>query len=407
MNKTIILLDMDAFFASVEQASNPVLQGKPIIVCGEGRSVATAVSYEARKYGVKTGMSVQESKRTCGCLVTVVGNMEKYIHASLQVQEILLNLTSKVEVFSIDECYCDITDIVKRGKKPFDVAKKIQEEIYEKLKITGSIGISSNKPLAKIASKLNKPNGITEIYPKDFEKIAKTMDISKLAGVGVGRKILKKLHVLNIYTVKDLRDANISLLKSYFGINAYYLKAISQGYGDDNVNNFNQKEVEKSISNSRTMPKDSDDINVVKAYLLMICEMVAFRLRKKCLKTANVYLGLRYSDFTYYGEQMQLGDYINDTKAIYENCIDILKKVCPFEKPVRLIAVRLGSLEKDDGQEYIFEYMNKRSKFLKTVDEINLKYGDFVVKSASQLIAENFGVMKNCGMVEREKINKI
>ncbi len=405
--KTILLLDMDAFFASVEQASNPALRGKPVIICGEGRSVATAVSYEARKYGVKTGMSLTEAKRVCNLVLPVVGNMDKYVHASLQIQQILLNITPKVEVFSIDECYCDITDNVLKGEKPVDICKRIQKEIYEQLKVTGSIGISSNKPLAKMASKMNKPNGITEIYPEQFKEIAKTMDVSKLAGVGVGRKLLKRLHALGIYTVADITKANISVLKSYFGINAHYLKDIAQGQGNDNVRDFSQREAEKSVSNSRTMPADSNDINVVKAYMRMICEMTAFRLRKKGLKSSNVYLGIRYADFSFWGMQKQLDGHINDTKSVYELCLEMLKGIYPFEKPVRLIAVRLAGLEKDDNQDFMFDFMNKRKKFLKTVDDINLAYGDFVLKPASHLIAEKFGIRNNCGMAEREKINKV
>lgn len=403
----ILLLDMDAFFASVEQSANPNLKGRPVIVCGEGRSVATAVSYDARKYGIKTGMSVQEAKRRCASLVAVVGNMDKYVHASLRVQEILISVTPKVEVFSIDECFCDITANVRRGETAFDISKKIQERIYKELKITGSVGISCNKPLAKIASKLNKPNGITEMYPEQFKEFSKTMDAAKLAGVGVGRKLLKKLRSLGIYTVGDIASAKISLLKSYFGINAYYLKALSEGKGDDKVRDYTHKEAEKSVSASRTMPENSDDIKVVKAYMRMICEIAAFRLRKKGLKSSNIYLGIRYGDFSFRGMQKQLGEYVNDTKAVYEICLELLGNIYPFEKPVRLIAVRLGVLKKDDGQEFIFDSMNRAEKFVKAVDEINAAYGEFVLKPASHLIAEKFGIQKNCGMTEREKINKV
>ncbi len=404
---TIILLDMDAFFASVEQASNPKLKDKPVIVCGEGRSVATAVSYEARKYGIKTGMSVQEAKSKYSGLITVIGNMDKYVHASLEIQNILLSITQKVEVFSIDECFCDISLNVKRGEKAFDISKSIQKSIYEKLKITCSIGISSNKPLAKIASKLNKPNGITEIYPEQFKKMAKTMDVAKLSGVGVGRKILKKLRSLGIYTVSDIAAAKTSLLKSYFGINAYYLKDLSEGVGDDKVRDYTEKEAEKSVSASRTLPENTDDIKIVKAYMHMICEIAAFRLRKKGLKSANVCLGIRYGDFSFWEMRKQLGEHINVTKTIYEICIKLLQNIYPFEKPVRLISVRLGSLKRDDGQEFIFDNMNRSEKLSKAVDAINSEYGDFVIKPASHLIAEKFGIKKNCGMAEREKINKV
>lgn len=405
--KTIILVDMDAFFASVEQSSNPGLRGKPIIVCGEGRSVATAVSYEARKYGIKTAMSVIEAKRKCPGLIAVIGNMDKYVHASLQVQDILLSVTPLVEVFSIDECYADITENIKNGENAVNICRRIKDEIRKRLKITCSIGISNNKPLAKIASKMNKPDGLTELYPEKFLKISKTMDIKNLAGAGVGRKLAKRLNSIGIKTVSDILKANTSILKSYFGIHAYYLKNLAAGKGDDTVREYTHKEAEKSISHSRTMPRDSDDINIVKAYMRMICEMTAFRLRKKGLKSSNVYLGIRYEDFTYHGEQTELGEHIKDSKTVYEICLKMLKRIYPFEKPVRLIAVRLASLAKDDGQEFMFDSMNKREKFLKAVDDINIAFGDFVLKPASYLVAENFGIQKNCGMVEREKINKV
>ena len=155
------------------------------------------------------------------------------------------------------------------------------------------------------------------------------------------------------------------------------------------------------------MPYDSCDIKVVKAYMRMICEIAAFRLRKKSLKSSNIYLGIRYGDFSFWGMQKQLGEHISDTKTIYEICCGLLQNIYPFERSVRLIAVRLGNLAKDDGQEFIFDSMNREDKISKTVDAINAAYGDFVLKPASHLIAENFGIQKNCGMVEREKINKV
>lgn len=184
---------MNAFFASVEQAVNPALRGKPIAVCGEGRTIVTAASYEAKAFGVKTGMTPYEAKNVCPGLVTVVGDMHKYVGSSLNIHEILLRFTSQVEPYSIDECFVDVTPLVRPERSARDIAKEIKQLIKSELNLLCSIGIGPNKVISKLASKMQKPDGLVEISRADIPKVFEAVPVEKLQGVGVGGKISEKL----------------------------------------------------------------------------------------------------------------------------------------------------------------------------------------------------------------------
>ncbi len=393
MSRVILLLDMDAYFASVEQRANPSLRGKPIIVCGEGRTVVTTASYEARKYGVKIAMTLPEAKKHCPEVITVYGNPEKYIDTSLRIHKILLEFTDLLEVFSIDECFLDITQLCRQGFSPEEVSNKIKDRLREEFGLSCSIGIGPNKLIAKLASKMQKPNGLVEIRKEDISGLFSKLPIEELQGVGVGNKLAERLKSLGIETASELGEASINLLTANFGIWGYHLKKMGKGEDDSKVPRYSESEEEKSIGHSHTLPKDTWDQAVIKSYLRMLSEKVGVRLREGNLTGRTINLMVRYSDFSSFTKQHSLGCYIKTGFEIYSASYRIFKNILPLKRAVRLLGVSISNLCVDNKQQFLFRSMEREERLVETVDAINEKYGEFTVKPSSLLIAERFGLV--------------
>lgn len=392
MSRVILLLDMDAYFASVEQRINPSLRGKPIIVCGEGRTVVTTASYEARKYGIKIAMTLPEAKKLCPGVITVYGNPEKYVDTSRRIHKILLEFTDLVETFSIDECFLDITQLSQRGFSPEDVSNKIKGRMKEEFGLSCSIGIGPNKLIAKLASKMQKPDGLVEIRKEDIPDLFSRLPIEELQGVGVGNKLAKRLKSLGIGTAGELGEASISLLTANFGIWGYHLKKMGKGEDDSKVPRYSEYEQEKSIGHIHTLPKDTWDQAVIRSYLRMLSEKVGVRLREANLTGRTINLMVRYSDFSTFLRQHSLGCYIKTGFEIYSASYRIFKDILPLKKAVRLLGVSISNVSVDNKQQFLFQCMEREQRLVETVDAINEKYGEFTIKPSSLLIAERFGL---------------
>ena len=401
MEPKILLIDMNSFFASVEQAVNPALRGKPVVVCGEGRTIVTAASYEARAFGIKTGMTPYEAKKKCPQVIVVTGDMHKYVGASLNIHEILLRFTSQVEPFSIDECFVDATPLVRPERTARDIAKEIKQLIKAELNLLCSIGICPSKVIAKFASKMQNPDGLVEITREDIPKIFETVPVEKLQGVGVGGKISAKLRSLGINTAKELGQASEDLMMFHFGIFGWRLKRIGLGEDSSTVKEYSYSEREKSFGHRHTLPKDTFDMQTIRAYLLMLAEKTAARLRRAGMSGKTVHFYVRYGDFTSFGRQKSLKHCIRQGSDIFCAALEILGGALPLEKPVRLLGVSISNLESDGGQKYLFEDIERNQRLTCIVDEINKKYGDFTIKPSSVLIAENFGIQDRCGLIGR------
>ena len=401
MEQKIFLIDMNSFFASVEQAVNPALRGKPIAVCGEGRTIVTAASYEAKAFGIKTGMSPYEARRLCPGLVTVVGDMHKYIGSSLNIHEIFLRFTSQVEPFSIDECFVDVTPLCRGRKTAKDIAREIKKLIKSELNLLCSIGIGPNKVVAKLASKMQKPDGLVEITKDDIPGIFETIPVEKLQGVGVGRKISEKLKSLGIKTAGELGRAGEDFMMFHFGILGWHLKRIGTGEDSSTVKEYSYAEREKSFGHSHTLPEDTFDLQTIRSYLLMLSEKAAARLRRAGMSGKTVHFYVRYGDFTGFGRQKSLKHYIDRGRDIFSTALEILQEVLPLAKPVRLLGVTISNLVMENGQRSLFDDIERDSKLTGVVDEINKKYGDFTLKPSSVLIAEHFGIQDRCGLIGR------
>ncbi|MFC1501363.1 DNA polymerase IV [Elusimicrobiota bacterium] len=404
MERTIFLIDMNAFFASVEQIMNPSLRGKPIAVCGNGRTVVTTASYEARKYGVKTGMSVPEAKRMCPGLIPVIGDLDKYVDTSLRLHKIFLKFTDQVEAFSIDECFMDVSHLCKSDEDPAKIAQDIKNRIKEKFGLLCSIGIGDNKVVAKLSSKMQKPDGLVEIRKKNIPELFAKIPVEKLQGVGVGRKTSQKLLSLGINTAKNLGDTSIDKLTFYFGFVGHYLKRVGMGEDDAPVGKYLEYEQVKSVGHSHTLPNDTWNTEVVKSYIMMLSEKTGSRLRKYGLIGKTVTLVIRYADFSTFHMQTALKSHVSETENVYHTAFKIFKKILPLKKAVRLVGVSIGNLKKNDGQQFLLENMKKRGKLTELLDNINKKYGSFTIKPSSVIISEKFGIQKPCGMIGKFKI---
>ena len=302
MDHIILHIDMDAFFISVEQRDNPSLRGKPAAVCGSiSRSVVTSATYEARPYGIRAGMPVQEAKRRCPQLILVEGDHSKYTETASQIFSILKDYTPLVEVASIDEAYLDITQSQLLFKSPLHIAQSIKDRIREKEQLTCSVGIGPNKLIAKLGSRLKKPDGLVMIEKERVEEILRDLPVSSL--FGIGPKLTEELNSIGIFTCGQLSRCPVSVLNGRFGVIGERLHEMGLGLDDSPVVPFDEEEDAKSISHSVTLEEDSSESNLLRKVLLQLSERVSRRMRKEGFYGRRVTLTIRYSDFYTFSKQ--------------------------------------------------------------------------------------------------------
>ena len=383
-HRTVIHCDMNAFFASVEQSANPELRGKPIAVVGSGgRTVITTSSYEARARGVKTGMAIWEGKRLCPELIIVVGDNKKYQHTSTEINRIFQDFTPEVEAFSIDESWLDITHSLRMFGSAETIAYQIKARIKHSFDITCSIGIAPNKLLAKLASDMQKPDGLTVIRPEDISRVLERMPINELCGIG--RKMQKHLNLMSIYTCGELGRCEEARLTRKFGIIGRRLKQMGQGIDDGLVVPFGKEDAVKSVGHSSTLERDIDDPVEIRRFLLQLSEMVGSRARRYNVAGKTISLYVRYADFfSSWGKQTTIKRHTNQTDEIYRTALGILGTV-ELEQPVRLLGVSLSNLQHEVEQLPLFVEDRKKLEATKAMDEVNRKYGNMVVTLGSLL----------------------
>ena len=384
-HKIIMCVDMDAFFASVEQQANPHLRGKPIAVTGSGaRTVITTASYEARRFGVKTGMNIYEAKKACPHLILVTGDNEKYTHTCRELTKIYAQFTPDAEVYSIDEAFLDITTTHHLFGGPEAIGISIKKIIKDRFGINCTAGIAPNILIAKLASDISKPDGLRWIRPDDVPNVLKDLPVKELWGIG--SKIAERLAALGIKTCGELGRASASLLRNRFGIIGETLKLMGMGICSRPV--IAEEGEPKSIGHSMTLPKDIGDRNEIKAYILKLSEMVGKRARRYRYSGRKVSLTLRYPDFETFTKQTTLSQYANDTHIIYKSAADILGRVRLKDK-IRLIGVCLSDITADEPhQPSLFENERRRKELLNIMDAVNDRFGDFKLTWASYIMQE-------------------
>lgn len=378
----IMHVDMDAFYASIEQRDNPEFKGKPLIIGGRTRGVVATCSYEARQYGVRSAMPVHEARRKCPQGIFITPRMGIYRQVSAQIHLILQNFSPLVEMASVDEAYLDITGLHNLLGTPLEIAEKIQNEIFEKTGgLTCSIGIAPIKFLAKIASDERKPHGIFMIDYETMPRYLNNLSISKIPGVG--KKFLEELKKLGLKKCSDVLCLEKEFLEHKFGKAGSMLYERAGGIDPREVEPYSER---KSESAETTLDENISDKKVLKKWLLIHAERVGSGLRKQGLKGRTVAIKIKYADFKQITRQLTLEKRTNATDTIYQNACRLLDEVY-LVKPVRLIGVGVSGFEEHahntqlslltltEKQSQNEETENKRNSLDAALDTLRSKYG--------------------------------
>ncbi|MFC2948238.1 DNA polymerase IV [Virgibacillus sediminis] len=390
--RVIFHLDMNCFYASVEMAYNPDLKGKPLAIAGnpqERKGIIVTSSYEARAKGVKTTMPLWQARKICPELIVMRPNFDRYRAASRQIFQMLAEITPIVQPVSIDEGYMDITD-ADWSDNPIHLAETLQARILQELDLPCSIGIAPNKFLAKMASDMKKPLGISVLRKREVDKILWPLPVAKMHGVG--EKTASKLEELSIYTIGDLANKDTYALKQLLGINGVRLR--------DRANGIDQRPVDpeavhefKSIGSSQTLPHDTVDEREINKLLETLAENVERRLRRKQAAGKNVQLMIRYHDRKTITRSRKLHDYVERKEEIVQVAKELLAKHWDQE-PIRLLGVTLQNVEekKRIGKQLdIFTYEEEagKEKLYQVMDELTEKYGRNLFEQSQTPIEES------------------
>lgn len=388
--RIIMHLDMNAFFASVEQQANPELRGKPIAVTGSGgRTVITTASYEARAFGVKTGMAIWEARRCCPQIILVVGDNRKYTYTSGRIMEMMREYTPLVEVFSIDEAFLDVTGSLGIFGTPERIAYLLKARILHSFGLTCSVGIAPNKLLAKLASDMKKPDGLTIIRPEDVSRTMERLPVGELCGIG--RKMQRHLMLMSIYTCGELGRSDLARLTKKFGIIGRRLKEMGQGVDSAPVLPPGEDDAVKSIGHSMTLRQDVSRREDILKYLLLLAEMVGRRARRYAVSGKTITLHIRFADFcSSIGKQDTLRTAICLSDDIYRVTVAILGTL-ELLQPVRQLGVTLSNLRYGAGQLPLFPEECRKIGAARAMDMLNNRYGDFTVTFGTLLAATEKG----------------
>ena len=380
----ILHIDMDAFFAAVEQRDNPALQHRPVIVAGNSkRSVVSTASYEARKFGIRSAMPVFEAKQKCAGLIIVPGNMGKYRADSKKIMAILSGFSPLVEPVSIDEAFVDITGCERLFGSPEEMGRSMKKKIEAELSLTSSIGIAPFKFLAKIASDMNKPDGLTLITPSEAPRVLAALPIQKVPGVG--QAAMKQMDILKIQCLGDIKKFSLQLLTRKFGKMGPHLFELSNGIDASMVETGHTR---KSISSETTLSKDVSDFETLKGILLDRSQTVGRELRAKKFLCGTVFIKLKFSDFTQVTRSKTLDTPISSSAAIFNEALALYRKI-ELKKKIRLAGVGVTSL-KDKDRPIQMQLLGEEKKTEKqwacvdkAVDSIMEKFGSNIIKKAS------------------------
>ena len=337
-DRKIIHIDMDAFYASVEQHDFPELKGKPLAVGGGMYGVVAAASYEARKFGVRSAMPGKIALEKCPQLIVVKPRFQRYKEISQQIRKIFYEFTDLVEPLSLDEAYLDVTENKKNMESANDIAREIRKRIFEETGLTASAGISINKFLAKVASDYNKPNGQKTIHPTQILDFMEDLPIEKF--FGIGKVTANKMHELHIFKGSDLKKKSLDDLIKLFGKSGNYYYNVVRGIHHSEVK---PHRIQKSVAVEETFWENLLDEEAVFKQLKIISEELEIRLSKKEIKGKSLTLKIKYKDFTQYTRSKTQEVYFDGNLDFYETA-QKLWELRPFDKPVRLLGLSLSNL---------------------------------------------------------------
>jgi len=383
-SRIIIHVDMDAFYASVEVFDNPELKGKPVVVGGtSGRSVVSAASYEARKYGIHSAMATVKARKLCPQVVFLPVRMGRYREVSQKIMAIFHRFTPLVEPISLDEAFLDVTGSIGLFGDGPAIAEEVRQLIEKETGLTASAGVATSKLVAKIASDRHKPNGLTVVEAGREREFLATLPISKLWGAG--GKTIESLALLNVKSIGDLAALSLDVLITRFGKNGRHLYLTANGIDDRPVVPYREA---KSIGHEETFSEDLTDLSVMKRELLELTTKVGERLRRHERQGQTISVKIKYFDFSTHSRSLTLAEPTSDTMEIFQQGWKLLRKTEAGRKPVRLIGISVSNLKipEKSFQQDLFGKSRKREKsrsLSKAIDQINQKFGGNTINHAT------------------------
>ena len=382
--RTILHVDMDAFFASIEQHDNPKLRGKPVVVGGGSkRGVVAAASYEVREFGVRSAMPMREALRRCPDLIRVTPRMSRYKEVSAELFKIFQEFTPLVEGLSLDEAFLDVTASQTLHGTGIDIAKQIKQVINERTGLTASVGVAENKLVAKIASDLDKPDGLAVVTADNCHDQLDPLPVSVIPGIG--KQTLTRLHKVRIRTIADLRLAHDRDIEPIFG--RYTQRTRERAAGIDNRAVMPSRE-EKSISAEETFERDLVDRGDMDKELLALSEVTASRLRKANLQAGTIQVKIRQADFQTFTRQKSLQPPINSTDQIYHTARGLLGRWLGRNPnaQIRLLGVGGSNLSPAEQRDlFADEQASTDNPIDQAVDDIRDRFGKLALSRARTL----------------------
>lgn len=375
-NRQIIHVDMDAFYASVEQHDNPSLKGKPVIVGGDpaGRGVVSAASYEARRFGVHSAMPMKQAMRLCPHAVVIRGRMDRYVEVSRIIRGIFGQFTPLIEPLSLDEASLDVTGSLVTWKSAEHIGRTIKQTIRDRTGLTASVGVAPNKFLAKVASDLDKPDGFVVITEENKQEVLDPLPVRAIWGIEpvTGAKLQQH----GIHTIRQLREYPPDALRRLLGNTADSIIELAHGIDDRPVEPTSRA---RSLSAEHTFPQDVADPNTLASTLLDQVEEVAARLRAERLRAKTITLKLRYGDFKTITRSRSFAESTDCTAALWKAAAEVFEtwRSRAF-RPLRLIGFAATGLKPDQGRQLtLFAEPEdvRQARLDRTIDEIREKYG--------------------------------
>ncbi len=388
-DRIILHSDCNSFYASVECLHHPELRNKPVAVSGDAENrhgIILAKNEIAKKYNVKTGEAIWQAKQKCPELVTLPPRFELYKRFSKMARRIYSDYTDRIESFGLDEAWLDITHSPKNdGLK---TALEIKSRIKEELGITVSIGVSFNKIFAKFGSDYKKPDAVTCITRDNYKDIVWNSPAGDL--LYVGRATRKKLNCIGIYTIGDIANAPLEILRKHLGKWGDLIYGFANGFDSSPVAHMDENTEVKSIGNSTTTPRDMKTFEDVKAVMYVLCDSVCRRMREQGFLAKTVGISVRDNELNTFTRQCTLEDYTNLTKVITENAVSLFKRSCNIQRPLRSVGVSVTDFVHDNIPHQISllnseEKLKQNEQLDKTLDRLKKRFGNYVVRPAALL----------------------
>lgn len=377
--RAIILVDMNAFFAAIEQHDHPEWRGQPLVITNgqQGTCIITS-SYEARAYGIKTGMRLKEGKALCPHLIQVPAHPNRYAQVSQAIMTALTDITPDVEVFSVDEAFLDVTHCQSLFGPPETIGYLARQKVFAASGLLCSIGISSDKTTAKYAAKLHKPNGFTIIPPWETKACLKNVPVTELCGIatGIGNFLAK----YGVYTCGDMEKIPISILAKRFGNIGRRIWYMCQGADPEPIHLTTP--APKSMGHGKVMPPNTKDKNILLIYLQHMCEKLAARLRRHNMKAQHFFIGWRHQYLGWIGSNCQLAYPSNDGQALYKLGVLVLQKVWDGGPVCQIQVTAKDPMPANHQLDFFEQQQFQRERLNAVMDHINERYGEFMLAPA-------------------------